>query len=253
MDQTGSNNVVTFSEILLTLRKHIKLILGTTVIITALAAVVTFFVMTPKYSAGTQILVNQKLDASMAGAQLQTTQADIAMISTYKDIITSPVVQDTVQKETKNLPGSADSTVSVATETNSQVFTVNVKATNPITAASVANKTASVFKKKIVKMMSINNVTIVSKAVSNSTPVSPRIKLNLLAGIVLGLILGMGLAFVSEFNDKTVKDEAFLTDNLNLTSLGIVNEISQKDVDRQVREQSNGTTSERTNKMRRRV
>ncbi|GEN95262.1 YveK family protein [Pediococcus ethanolidurans] len=250
MDQTGSN-VVTFSEILLTLRKHVKLILGTTVIITALAAVVTFFVMTPKYSAGTQILVNRKLDASMAGAQLQTTQADIAMISTYKDIITSPVVQTTVKKQTQNLPGSADSSVSVATETNSQVFTINVTSSNPNTAASVANKTATIFKKRIVKMMSINNVTIVSKAVTNNQPVSPRIKLNLLAGIVLGLILGIGLAFLSEFNDKTVTDESFLIDDLGLTSLGIVNEISQKDIDRQVRDQAAG--SERTNKMRRRV
>ena len=66
MDQ-ASNNVVTFSEILLTLRKHVKLILGTTLIVTVLAAIFTFFIMTPKYSASTQILVNRKLDASQQG------------------------------------------------------------------------------------------------------------------------------------------------------------------------------------------
>lgn len=250
MEQTDQN-VVTISEILLTLRKHIKLILGTTILITALAAVVTFFVMTPKYSAGTQILVNRKLSADMQGAQLQANQADIQMINTYKDIITSPVIQKTVKLQTKNLPGSVDSEVSVATQTNSQVFTVNATATNPNTAASVANKTATVFKQKIGKIMSINNVTIVSKAVVNNTPVSPRVNLNLLAGVVLGLILGIGLAFLSEFNDKTVKDESFLTDTLGLTSLGIVNEIKQRDLEKQVSQRLAGF--ERSENMRRRV
>lgn len=250
MEQTDQN-VVTISEILLTLRKHIKLILGTTILITALAAVVTFFVMTPKYSAGTQILVNRKLSADMQGAQLQANQADIQMINTYKDIITSPVVQKVVKTQTRNLPGSVDSEVSVATQTNSQVFTVNATATNPNTAASVANKTATVFKQKIVKIMSINNVTIVSKAVVNNTPVSPRVNLNLLAGVVLGLILGIGLAFLSEFNDKTVKDESFLTDTLGLTSLGIVNEIKQRDLEKQVSQRLAGF--ERSENMRRRV
>ena len=106
-------------------------------------------------------------------------QADIQMISTYKDIITSPVIQDSVKKQTQNQLGSKDSDVSVSTETNSQVFTVNVTSTDPDTAASVANKTASVFKNKIGKIMSVNNVTIVQ---SNCRwhPVSPRTSLNLL-------------------------------------------------------------------------
>ena len=42
MDNTNTN-VVSIGEILLTLRKHIKLILGTTVVVTLVAAIVTIF------------------------------------------------------------------------------------------------------------------------------------------------------------------------------------------------------------------
>ncbi|GAK47766.1 capsular polysaccharide biosynthesis protein [Secundilactobacillus oryzae JCM 18671] len=248
---TESAGVISFGEILLTLRKHIMLILGTTVVVTLVAAIVTVFFMTPKYTSGTQILVNRKMSAEMAGAQLQANQADIQMINTYKDIITSPVVRSSVEKQSNNLPGATDSEVSVATQTNSQVFTINVTSTDPFTSAFVANKTAQVFKKRIVKMMSINNVTIVSKAKANKQPVSPKTKLNLLAGLVLGLILGIGLAFLSEFNDKTVKDEKFLTETLGLNSLGIINEIEQKEINRLIQRKSGGI--ERSSTHRRRV
>lgn len=149
----ANTNVVTFGEILMTLRKHVKLILGTTVVVTLIAAIVTIFFMTPKYTSSVQLLVNRKLSESMAAAQYQTNQADIQMISTYKDIITSPVVQSDVKKQSDNLPGSASSEVSVATQTNSQVFTIDVTSTDPYTSQFVANKTANVFRKKVVKMM----------------------------------------------------------------------------------------------------
>src|SRR5699024_8924732 len=96
----------------------------------------------------------------------------------------------------------------------------------------IANMTAKVFKKKVVKIMSVNNVSIVSEAETNTKPVSPRKTLNVLVGIVLGLILGVALAFVREITDRTVTTQNFLTDDLGLTSLGTVSEIDQKDIER---------------------
>jgi Capsular polysaccharide biosynthesis protein len=92
-------------QILAILRKHIKMILRTTFVVTLAIGFVTFFVMAPKYESTTQLLVNRKLSADMQAAQLQQTQADVQMINTYKDIITSPTVLKTVNRQVSNYPG----------------------------------------------------------------------------------------------------------------------------------------------------
>lgn len=231
---------ISMIQILVILRKHIKAILGSTIIVTLIAAGMTFFVMTPKYSATTEILVNRKLSSDMQGAQFQQVQADIQMISTYKDIIISPTVLKEVNRDVKSTtgyPGSMSKlkkALTISNSQNSQVFSVTAKTTNPKTSAKIADLTAEVFKKKIGKIMSINNVSIVSDAVVNDNPVSPKKALNITIGVILGLLLGIGLAFLLELTDRTVSSEQYLVDELGLINLGVVNEIDQKDIERTV-------------------
>lgn len=239
-EEMDSEQTISLMQIMGILRKHLKMISITTVVVFLVAVFATFFVMTPKYESTTEILVNRKLSQADQGAQLQQVQADVQMISTYKDIITSPTVLTTVNKTVSGYPGypgsmgAIKSALTISNETNSQVFSVTAEATDAKTAAAIANETAKVFKKKVVKMMSVNNVSIVSRAVPNYSPVSPKKLINLLIGLVAGLLLGVVLAFIREVTDRTVTTESFLTDELGLTSLGIISEIDQADVKKQI-------------------
>lgn len=228
-----SEQTISVSQVLGILRKRMRTIVVTTLLVTLATALVTFFVMTPKYQATTEILVNRKLSGSMQSAQYQQNQADVQMISTYKDIITSPAVLRGVSDVVKDYPGypgsveNLESAISISNQQNSQVFSVTAKTTDARTSAEIANTTAKVFKKQVVKMMSVHNVSIVSKAVPVYRAVSPRKAINLLAGVIVGLILGISLAIIREISDKTVTEEEFLTDELGLVSLGLVNEIER--------------------------
>ncbi|MCS8563936.1 Wzz/FepE/Etk N-terminal domain-containing protein [Pediococcus pentosaceus] len=252
---------ISIGQVLSILRKHIGLIFASTFIVTLLAAFMTFFVMTPKYSATTQILVNRKLSDNMAGAQYQQAQADVQMISTYKDIITSPTVLKAVNTKLEGQPGyegdvdGLKASLAVNSQQNSQVFSITAKSTDPNTAAKMANEIATTFKAKVVKIMSINNVSIVSKATADDKPVSPRTKLNIAVGLVIGLILGIGFAFLREFSDRTVTSEEFLTDELGLKGLGIISEINEKDIRRKITPKLRAPMSDEDDqpKMRRRV
>jgi len=237
-DEVKSEQTISMIQILVILRKYIKVILGATIVVTLMATLATLFIMTPKYSATTEILVNRKLSAELQGAQFQQVQADVQMISTYKDIITSPTVLKDVNKDVEGYPGypgsigELRSSLSINSSQNSQVFSVTAKATDARTAAAIANLTAKVFKEKIGKIMSVDNVSIVSEAIPNTKPISPRKILNIFAGIVLGALLGIGLAFVLELTDRTVSSDVFLIEDLGLTNLGIVSEIDQKDIEK---------------------
>ena len=65
--------------------------------------------------------------------------------------------------------------------------------------------------------MNINNVTIVAPA-TNGSQSSPNVKLFTLAGFVIGWVLSFAVILIREMSDTTVKDDAFLTDNLGLVT-----------------------------------
>ena len=113
--------------------------------------------------------------------------------------------------------------VTVSTQQNSQVFTVNVKDTDPVRARDIANEVAKVFEKKIAKIMSISNVSVVSRATADPIPVLPRLNLMALIGLVLGVLVAFVWGLIRELTDQTIKDIDFITDDLGLVNLGIVN------------------------------
>lgn len=119
------------------------------------------------------------------------------------------------------------SMISISNHTNSQVFSVNVKSRDAKMSQDVANAIANVFKTKISSIMAVSNVSIVSKATKNTVPVSPNVKLITLAGFVLGVVTAFGWGFIKDLTDRTVKDLTFLTEELNLTNLGIINYIGK--------------------------
>lgn len=228
------------------LKKHILLILGITVITLGITAFYTYAVMKPMYTSSTQLLVNQKLDKSQLAIQAQQAQTDVQRIYTYKDIISSPVIQDTVKHDLKNEPGVGKAKIGVQNQQNSQVFTVDVTASNPYTAANIANDTAKVFQNKVKKMMSINSVTVVSKAQPELKPTSPSYVLNLIGGLIFGMILGILISILIEANNRTVRDNSFLEDTLGLNNLGFVTEISDKDMKKNlISKKGNGHTRNR--------
>lgn len=96
------DSVLDIRQMLAILRKHLALIILSMVALAVVAFGVAEFLMTPQYTSTTQILVNRKSDNSQAAAAYTEQQADVQMISTYKDLITNQVVLKQASKNLKH-------------------------------------------------------------------------------------------------------------------------------------------------------
>lgn len=226
MSRKDDETIIDLRQLMIVLKNNVVSIITWMILGLVVALGSVFFLIEPKYSSSIDILVNQK--ANNAQVQYAAQQADLQAINTYKDVLTKPIILTPVLKEIKNTDNyqgnlnSLAKSIKVSNQTNSQVVTVTVTDKNAYVAAYIANTVGKVFAKKVKKMMQVDNVTIVSDAKVNSKPVSPNKKLFALAGVVLGLFIGVAIAFIKEFTDKTIKDSSFLTDELGLTNIGSV-------------------------------
>jgi capsular polysaccharide biosynthesis protein len=216
---------ISLKELLETLKKRLLLIVSITVIAGLVSGIISFYVLTPIYQASTQILVNQA-KSDQAVYNPGEVQTNLQLINTYNVIITSPVILDIVSKELDlDLTASQlKEKITVGSEKDSQVVNLSVQDPDAKLAAQIANKTAEVFKKEISKIMKVDNVSILAKAdvSENPSPIKPRPLLNIAIAIVVGLMAGVGLAFLLEYFNNTIKNEQDIEKILELPILGVI-------------------------------
>lgn len=214
-----------FKELYQTLHKRLSLILSITFISVLLVGIVTYFFLTPVYQISTQLLVN-KSNSEQTQYNVGDVQTNLQLINTYNVIIKSPAILEIVIKDLK-----LDLTVSelnekmtVQTEKDSQVITLSVQDSNAEMAAKIANKTAEIFKQEIVKIMNVDNVSILAKATVSDeiSPIKPQPVLNIAIAIIVGLIAGVGTVFILEYIDNTVKDEQEIERLIGVPVLGVI-------------------------------
>ena len=259
-EQKQTDNTIDLTQLLQLCRRHIWALILWSVGLALVGWGIANFVISPKYSSSAQILVNQKSNKNDPNAAYATQQANMQLVSTYKDIVTSHVIlkdasdrlANPVKVVKKAKPAKYKTTddgrkvlvrkaqpavierdgkaysvsasqlaknISVATQQQSQVFSVSAKADTPEKAKAEANAVARSFRDQIPNIMNINNVTIVAPA-TNGVQSFPNVKLFTLAGFVVGLVLSLAVVIIREMTNTTVRDDEFLTRELGLTNLG---------------------------------
>ncbi|TYS69693.1 capsular biosynthesis protein [Sutcliffiella horikoshii] len=232
---------ISLKELFQTIKKRLWLIVLLTVLATTASGVVSYFLLTPIYQSSTQLLVNQSNQQGMV--DVNQIRSNVEIISTYNVIIKSDAILEKVSQELdgkESIP-SLDSKITVGPEGTSQVLKITVEHEDPVMATNIANTTAEVFQKEVTELMNMNveSVTIITpaKISDNPSPIKPQPVLNMAIAFVVGLMAGVGLAFLLEFLDNTVRNEQDVEKLLGLPVLGSITVIEDKDVQEAIRQQ----------------
>lgn len=224
-----SSSAISVEEIVHIVKKRFGLLLFMGLLGLAISSVITFVVVTPKYDATTQLLIN-KVQKGDSVNPYQETQTDLQLMNTYIAIVKSDVILDEAIRElnlsmdVKKLKES----LTVASEENSKVMNISIRSTDPVESVTIANKIAEIFKQKTPGLIEVKNVQILSQAnLKNAfTPVSPNVGLNLAAGALLGIIAGGLLIAILELTDHTFKSEREIEEYLEVPVIGSIHQMN---------------------------
>jgi len=216
-------------QIFTVIRKRIWMIVAIVVASCLIVGTYSVFLAAPTYEASTKLIVNhnERYSNGMQAVDWNTVNTNIMLMNSYKEIIRSEAILNQVAElhPEFGMTGKMLAKYITAKSTpNSQIMSVYVYDGSYERAVSIANAIAEVFKTQIPGIMKVDNVAILSFADPNEIPfqVSPNTPLNLILAFFVMTMLAVGLAFLIEYMDDTIKTEADGEKILGLPTLSLV-------------------------------
>lgn len=200
----------------------------------------SYYFTTPIYAANAKLLVNQFSGDGSTTVNAGTIQASINLINTYKEIIRSSAVMNKVVEQYPELGKTAaqlSSQLVVTSANNSQVMNLIFQDISYAQASTTVNAVAAVFKEQIPKIMNVENITILSEADTtiSPSPINLNTVMNLLISFMVSLLLALGLVFLLDYLDNTLKTEVEITEIMDVPVLAVVGKISKGDLKQSAR------------------
>lgn len=207
------------------IRKRLKLIIIITLACVLVSGIVNFFVLKPVYEAKTSIIVGKP----QADEKTQTQYNDVMMyqklVKTYSEIAKSrAVAEKTASKlDNKYTIDQIQGAVTVTSQTDTQILVIKAQNGDPQEAVNIANAVSQAFiEESKVVFPTGGDIQIMDKPQLPRAAVKPNKKLNLAIAFLIGLMASVGLTFVLEFLDKTIKTEEDVARYLDVPVIGII-------------------------------
>lgn len=183
----------------------------------------TYKIQTPVYEAKTSlVLVNN----SEEGSTITTNDITINknLVSTYREIIRSRLILDTVIDNMRLDIGYDElkSNVKVTSAEGTEIIIISVYNGDKRLSRNIAKQIATVFEEAIVEIFNIENVSVIDEATVSDAPYNVHVLKQLIIGTGIGFLLSSLAIAIRFYFDDTVKSEEEIEKNLKVPILGSV-------------------------------
>jgi len=180
--------------------------------------------LTPMYRATATILVNQTQSPGVV--QYNDVLTSERLTNTYAEIVERSVVL-TESLTRLGLPLTEDelaARISVTPVRNTQLLRITAEDADPALAASIANVVSQVFINDNANQLAgrPGTVSITDLAKTPSSPSSPNTRMNVVLGVMIGMLLAGAVVWMQEYLDDTIKNAEDVEATVGLPTLGVV-------------------------------
>lgn len=224
---------ISLKEVFHIIKDRLKLIVAITISVTLITGLVSIFFIEEKYQTFTTLIVGRQVENNKSDPELDYNDLLLnqKLVSTYGELVKMRAVSDKVIDNLKldMTYKELGDKLSVNLVKDTEIIKLEVMDSDPERATKIANETALVFIDTVKDIMNIENVKIIDEAQVPKAPVSPRVKLNIAIGLVLGFMISIFIVFLLEYLDTTIKTADELEKLLELPVIGTIPLIDNND------------------------
>ncbi|WP_027636808.1 YveK family protein [Clostridium butyricum] len=220
-----NEEIIRIEDIVDVLTKRWKMILSITLAATLISAVVSFFLIAPKYEAVTKLFIGKEntatQDQSYNNNDVQMYQK---LLKTYAEVIqTKDLVGQATEKSNLDLDAEdVLKSLTVTPRADTQILEISYINVDPVVSQKVVESVTDQFIDYSTELIPNGNVKIIESVRVPEKPVSPNKKMNIAIAFLLGLMVSVGLSFLIEFMDNTFKTKEQIENILDLPAIGVI-------------------------------
>ncbi|MDV4150299.1 Wzz/FepE/Etk N-terminal domain-containing protein [Clostridium sp. AL.422] len=220
--------VIRLDELFEALKKRWLMIVSITLIATIASAVFSFFIIKPQYEASTKVFIGKDESDNQSYSQNDVLMYQ-KLMKTYSEAIkTKDLISRGLKGTSLDLePSNVLNNLTVVTVADTQILQIKYKSKNPEEVKTVIDKVSDEFIKTSKELVPNGNIKIIEAVELPDKPVSPNKKMNIAIAFLLGLMVGVGLAFLLEFLDNTFKNKEQLEREFEIPVIGLIPKIKE--------------------------